>query len=160
MSWRKLASKYFAIRCTIDAEDFLPSPPRPAADYASLMRPVLPDQVKHQNQLNGALRPERGEEASRTAQSRSGPPKSRSSLGASARVSLQVPSGNDETCATIVLNNEDHTIGNSLRYMIAKVVVARAADTDFSCLLAACASHRTPRPRSVAIPFLTQLKRS
>ncbi|XP_026530468.1 DNA-directed RNA polymerases I and III subunit RPAC2-like [Notechis scutatus] len=28
--------------------------------------------------------------------------------------------GSDKTCITFVLNNEDHTLGNSLRYMIMK----------------------------------------
>ncbi|KAF3838025.1 hypothetical protein F7725_009793 [Dissostichus mawsoni] len=34
--------------------------------------------------------------------------------------------GGDEGCVTFVLHNEDHTLGNSLRYMIMKTV-----DVDF-----------------------------
>lgn len=33
---------------------------------------------------------------------------------------MPLDSGEDETCVTFVLHGEDHTLGNSLRYIIAK----------------------------------------
>jgi DNA-directed RNA polymerase I and III subunit RPAC2 len=39
---------------------------------------------------------------------------------------LEILSGSDEKCATFQLTQEDHTLGNSLRY-----VLARSRDTDF-----------------------------
>lgn len=39
---------------------------------------------------------------------------------------LEVLAGADERCATFQLSQEDHTLGNSLRY-----VLARSRDTDF-----------------------------
>lgn len=33
---------------------------------------------------------------------------------------MQVEAGGDPTCATFTLHNEDHTIGNTLRYMLNK----------------------------------------
>lgn len=47
------------------------------------------------------------------------------SLIFSACLSLQMPTGSedDETCATFVLHEEDHTLGNSLRYIIMKKLV-------------------------------------
>ena len=38
-----------------------------------------------------------------------------------ARTTLEVEAGGDESCATFTLHNEDHTMGNTLRYMLNKM---------------------------------------
>ena len=61
---------------------------------------------------------------------------------------MRTGSEDDETCATFVLHEEDHTLGNSLRYIIMKkydILIGESGPGEADCCFLCCKYVRMQR---------------